>query len=243
MNREKRETAPPLQPEKNFYWRTALVFVGLCLLGSWIVSYDINRQVEAEKKSTLLLAGSQANILAQHLNAAISLTYTLEVLLSESQYQVDPANFEKLATQLMNAQPAVSSLQYAPDGIVTYVVPLAGNEKVIGHNLLADPNRSKEALAAIKEDELTVAGPFELIQGGFALVARLPLFRNDTPEKSFWGFSTVLIHINSLLEISEFDELTRRDFAWNLWRIHPDSGKASYFAGTSKTATTRLRRW
>ncbi len=236
MNRKPQNAAPSIQLSKKIYWRTGAIFVGLCLLGSWIVSYGINRQIETEKQSTLQRAGSQASILAQHLNAGISLTYTLEILLSENHYRVDPVNFEHLATHLMQTQPAVSSLQYAPDGIVTHVVPLAGNEKIIGHDLFEDPKRNKEALAAVAEKKLTVAGPFELIQGGFALVARLPLFRNDTRERPFWGFSTVLIRIDDLLQISQFDELTADNFDWNLWRIHPDSGKPTYFAGTSKTA-------
>jgi sensor domain CHASE-containing protein len=51
-------------------------------------------------------------------------------------------------------------LQLAPNGIIKHIVPLAGNEKAIGHNLLADEKRNIEAIQALKTKKLTLAGPF-----------------------------------------------------------------------------------
>lgn len=63
-----------------------------------------------------------------------------------------------------------------PDGILKYVVPLKGNEGAIGHNLLLNPERTKEAFLARDTGKLTLAGHFNLVQGGIGAAARLPIF-------------------------------------------------------------------
>ncbi|WP_414730739.1 CHASE domain-containing protein, partial [Vibrio vulnificus] len=45
------------------------------------------------------------------------------------------------------------------EGIIQSIYPLAGNEKAIGHNLLKDDARKKEALNAVESGKLTLAGP------------------------------------------------------------------------------------
>ena len=57
-------------------------------------------------------------------------------------------NFEATAIGMLPYYPGAASLQLAPDGVIREIVPLAGNEKAIGHNLLADPTRNKEAFLA-----------------------------------------------------------------------------------------------
>jgi len=221
------------QASKSLYLRTFTTFILLCILGSWIVTVDTFNHINTQKQSTLQLAGIHASILSQKLNASISLVYTLDVVLKENQFKINPKNFEIFATQLMKVQPAASSLQYAPDGIVTHVVPLKGNETIIGHNLFEDPKRSKEAFDSVKKHQLTVAGPFELIQGGVALVARLPIFQTIGMDENFWGFSTVLIQVSELLEGSGINTLSTQGYEWNLWRIHPDTGEPHIFSGVS----------
>jgi len=210
-----------------------LVCILLFFLGAWFIYVDITRHVEKQKQVALQLAGTQASIMSQQLNAAISLSYTLETILSVNQYKVQTDHFEKIATHLIDAHPAVSSLQYAPGGIVRYVVPLRGNESAIGHNLFEDPKRNKEAYVAIEKRRLTVAGPFELIQGGFALAARLPIFQTKNRKDVFWGFSTVLIRISDLLNVSNFSMLETQGYEWVLWRVHPDTEVAHIFSGSS----------
>jgi sensor domain CHASE-containing protein len=56
--------------------------------------------------------------------------------------------------------PGVMSLQLAPNGVVRQIYPLKGNEKALGHNLLADPARNKEAFIARNSGQMTLAGPF-----------------------------------------------------------------------------------
>jgi len=211
--------------------RSILVFLAISLLGLWVSYVDIQQHREEQKFTALQVATAEVATLSQRLNAAISLVYTLETILSERQYQIDQTTLDRFAPHLLKHQQAVSSLQYAPGGVVSFISPLQGNELAIGHNLLEDPKRNKEAFDAVEKKILTLAGPFELIQGGVAVIARLPIFNSAT--KSFWGFSTVLIRISDLFTPSNFRDLSLSGYEWNIYRIHPDTRSPHIFYGSN----------
>ena len=116
---------------------------------------------------------SAAFALEQQVSRALSATYTLSALVQNDEAV---ANFDRLAAQLLPIYGGVSSLQLAPGGVVGRIYPLAGNEAAIGHDLLADPDRRFQAMEAVTSRRLTVAGPFELRQGGIGLVGRLAVY-------------------------------------------------------------------
>ena len=81
--------------------------------------------------------------------------------------------------------------------MLSKVYPFERNKKAIGHDLFANAERSREALLARDSGRATtIAGPFELIQGGYAMAVRLPVFM-DEPEgdipaqETFWGLICV----------------------------------------------------
>ena len=83
---------------------------------------------------------------------------------------------DPIATEMINNYRGISNLQLAPNGVVTQIYPLGGNEAAIGHDLLNDPRRRIEAQAAIESRKLTLAGPFTLVQRGMGVIGRLPVF-------------------------------------------------------------------
>jgi len=98
----------------------------------------------------------------------------------------------------MGKDPAVRSLQLAPDAVVTYVFPMEGNEAAIGHDLLADPARGPAVRRAIEERRFVLAGPFELLQGGNGLVGRSPIYIGGAADDEFWGFATVVLNFDEV---------------------------------------------
>lgn len=170
------------------------------------------------------LSSSYVNLIESNINQALSATFPLAALVQNQ--QVDEAGFTRFVTEMLPFYPGVAALQLAPDGIIQYIAPLAGNEKAIGHNLLTSPSRNKEAFAAWDSGKLTLAGPFHLIQGGFGAVGRLPIYL-DSPsdEQYFWGFVTVLMRFPQVLEAVKLPALVEAGFAYQLSRIHPDTGK------------------
>src|SRR5512138_277306 len=199
MTAEPGMTGSRLVPRYRVAVAVAFIVTLLVSLGAIWLHMNIIRRDNQEE--ALVVTGYQSGVLTQHLNGALSATYALAVVLRENGYRVNPPAFERLATDLLRFHPGAASLQYAPGGVVQHIVPLAGNERAIGHDLLADPKRNRKAREAIETRQLTLDGPFKLVQGGVGLVGRLPIFRVDrTVGEDFWGFSNVLIRMADLLK-------------------------------------------
>jgi PAS domain S-box-containing protein len=144
-------------------------------------------------------------------------------------------NFDTTANEMLPYFPGVSSLQLAPGGVVLRSVPLAGNEGAIGHDLLKDPKRNKEAFLARDTGKLTLAGPFNLVQGGVGAVGRLPVFLdNRNGKRSFWGFTCVLIRFPEVLSPARLSGLVERGYQYELWRTHPDTGEKQIIVSSSQ---------
>lgn len=96
--------------------------------------------------------------------------------------------FEMTAERLYENDPAIRCLQLAPDGIVTYVYPLEGNENAFG-SLFDHPERRAEAEYARDTGKMTLSGPYELSQGGLGLVARKPIYLDNERRDLLFGAS------------------------------------------------------
>ncbi len=189
---------------------------------------DRNDQLELIDEITRVQAAS----IERQLTRSLSSTY---MLAQEVRYRKGNfPDFEVYAEEIIQTLGGISNLQLAPDGVIERIHPLAGNEKALGHNLLSDDARSKEAHLAIKTRKLTLAGPFELIQGGKAVIGRNPVFFKKQGKEHFWGFVSALIYLDELLTATELEAFTQRGYAFQLSRIHPDTSQVEIFAKSSR---------
>ncbi len=221
----------PLAGMRRPHLAALVTFAAMLVLGALISSLHARQQLAEHQRIATALAASQAEALQQELYRAVSATDALAAVVQQSGGV--PANFESVARDLLVRYPGVSALQLAPGGVVLHSVPLAGNQKALGHDLLADPKRNKEAFLAVQRRRLSVAGPFELMQGGTAVIGRLPIFEPGPPER-FWGFATAIIRIDDLLSASRLPDLRERDFDYELWRVHPDTRERHVFASSAR---------
>ena len=178
------------------------------------------------------IASSYASHIRNDLNQALSAAYPIGALIRTQ--KGDVSGFTELATEMLSLYPAIASLQLLPDGILQYIVPMKGNESAIGHNLLLDPKRNKEAFLARDSGKLTLAGPFNLIQSGIGAVARLPIYLDTREGKQFWGFAAALIRFPNVLTTTDLPSLSDSGIGYQLSRIHPDTGEV-HVISTSNT--------
>ncbi|MBK7659082.1 MAG: EAL domain-containing protein [Betaproteobacteria bacterium] len=212
--------------------RAALVaFLAAAAVGAFVATVVEKEHVSERQRVATGIAASHAGTLQQELYRAVSATDALAAIVHQAGGA--PPNFEAIARDLLTRYPGVSALQLAPGGVVRQSVPIAGNERAIGHDLLADPKRHKEAFLAVQKRRLTVAGPFELMQGGTAVVGRLPIFESGPPER-FWGFATAILRIDDLLAASRLPGLAKEGFDYELWREHPDTRNRHVFADSTR---------
>ena len=211
---------------------TFIISSSLALALIW--NYEGYR-LQTERSKVLNIAVDHANAIQITIERALSSTHALAALVRQGNGIVK--NFDVIGEEMLDLYPKVSNFQLAPDGIVTQIVPLKGNEKVIGLDQLHDPKRSKEAVIAKKTGKLTFAGPFELLQGGLGAVGRMPVYlHSDSPKQIFWGFTVVMMRFPESLEPANLSQLQSRGLNYELWRIHPDTGKKQIIAASSTTA-------
>lgn len=223
--------AVPIQTERHapaqlrsLYLKVLIVFVGCMLLGSAVILWLDQNEVEEHKREAIAAASVHGHLLEQQLTRSLSATYALAALLRQGNGQAE--DFEALASGMLTMYGGLSALQLAPNGVIRHIVPTAGHEAAIGHNLLDDPERNKEAFLALKSRALTLAGPFELRQGGQAVVGRLPVFLDiGKREEHFWGFVTALVRIEDLLLASALTGERAQGHDFELTRVRPGGGE------------------
>jgi len=136
----------------------------------------------------------------------------------------DVKNFDEIAAVIAAKDPVILNVLLAPDGIVSKAYPLYGNEAVIGMNFFSEGEGNIQAMAARDSGGLIMGGPFSVVQGGQALVGGLPVYI-DTPDEArkFWGLVSVTLKFPQVLENMRLETLKTNGFAYELWRIDPDT--------------------
>jgi len=228
---EKQEPARPADMVRVWSATLAAFLLGMLVSGSTMLMYE-NSRMQTRRQGVTDLTRQLSHDMHDQLNLSLSATYALAAVIRQGNGEID--NFPQLAREMLDLYKGVSALQLAPNGTISQTVPLEGNEKAIGHNLLEDSKRNKEAILAWRTRSLTLAGPFELLQGGRAVVGRLPIFIRDLRgTERFWGFSVALIRMDDFLKTVDL-HLLERQYSCQISRIHPDSGQEDVFWSQGK---------
>ena len=113
----------------------------------------------------------------------------------------------------------IKAHEIAKDGIVTQIYPMQGNENALGLNMLEDPERKKAAGLARDSGEYTIAGPFDLVQGGTGVLLFDPVYQTDAQgNKKFWGFSILVMDWEKFIDKMELDKLEDAGYHYQIWK-------------------------
>lgn len=179
------------------------------------------------------ITASHASHITHDLNQTLSAAYPIAALIRAQNGNV--SGFTELATEMLPLYPAIASLQLLPDGVVKHIVPIEGNENALGHNLFLDPERSNEAHIAKVSGKLTLAGPFDLRQGGIGAASRLPIYLDTADGKKFWGFAAVLIRFPDILNTTHLSTLAKSGVGYQLSRVLPGTNETQIIATSNTT--------
>jgi signal transduction histidine kinase len=116
---------------------------------------------------------------------------------------VAEGEFEIFAAGLYASAKGIRNFSVAPGGVQGYVYPLAGNEKVPGHDLIHDerPDVRADVQRAIQLGEIALSGPYELRQGGLGLVARQAVYQDG----AFWGLVCMVLDMPPVFDEAGLD--------------------------------------
>lgn len=212
----------------------AVFLIGSCVAIAliWRLEQDRNLQKRTLAASD---AGDHAQALRVGIERATSANYALAALVRAGDGSI--ANFDEVATAMLGSYPGASEFALAPGGIVRQLVPLEGNQAALGLNVLDYEPQRRESEITRDSGKLTLAGPLELVQGGQALIGRLPVFLDRSDGGSeFWGFTEVAMKLPDVLALGHFESLAQRGYDYELWRIHPDDGRKQIITASVTSA-------
>ncbi|HSN48184.1 MAG TPA: CHASE domain-containing protein, partial [Flavobacterium sp.] len=200
-------------------------FLVFLVLSICIISVSLLRnqilQVEERKEMNIILANAH-----QHMEQSLKNCYTTTVSLALTlDSNGIPRNFDAVSEQLIRLNPIVSVVQLVPNGIIRYIYPLEGNEAAMNLNILNSKYLQKEAKKSVEIQKIYFAGPLKLRQGGIGIVGRLPIYHN----KKFWGFSAVIIKLETLLKASDIYSIDQTKYYFQFSKRNPMNSAERFF--------------
>ena len=134
--------------------------------------------------------------------------------------------FAVISSNMQDGSSVIKTHELAKDGVVSQVYPVAGNEAAIGLDMLHNPARKKEANLAKNSGMYTIAGPFELVQGGTGALLFDPIYTySEKGERSFWGFSILVLQWDDFIEEVELDKMEDAGYRYQIWKKDPYTGE------------------
>lgn len=113
--------------------------------------------------------------------------------------------FNTFTRNILGKESPVLSIGAAPDMVVKYVFPLAGNRAALGLDYRTSQSQRELAFLAKSTGTQVIAGPLLSVQGTNVLIAREPVYlaeeKDGKPAGSFWGIVSVLIDAEELFKV------------------------------------------
>ena len=227
------------QTKQSKQQRNIVIKAGLLTLASFIVLtlfyiLIVKHELTEDKERYGYIARNQAEHITTTVDCVMSRTNTLKTMVKENNGGTDW--FDDVAEDIyvtVKEETGISLKNFAiaPNGVVSDVYPLAGNEQLIGFDFL-DTNRegNLEAKEAYENGKTIITNPFELIQGGIGMGGRAPVLLKNGESRTLWGLVTVTIDFDNLMEVIGLENLHGMGVDYVLSYIDPD-GNEQYMYG------------
>lgn len=198
--------------------KTTLVFIFI-FLAVWCVIWIINQSQERrEKLKATYTAEATVSRVESQLSKYLAESDLMKQIV-EKEYDIDNEQFDKLAELMQEDEDVIEARELAEDGVVSRIYPMEGNEAAMGLDTLQNPARKKEARLARLSGEYTIAGPYELVQGGTGALLFDPAYITDqNGEEKFWGFSILVMNWDNFIQEVELEKLEEAGYGYQIWK-------------------------
>jgi len=163
--------------------------------------HRLEQAYELEHKRAEITARASARRarLESELNATLFVANGMAGFVSAYDDLLEPERVRTALELIYRSGRHLRNVALAPDNIVRYIYPLAGNESALGLDYTETRAQWPAVQRAMAERRTLVDGPLELVQGGRALISRTPVFLEDG---SYWGMLSLVIEIDSLFAVA-----------------------------------------
>ena len=198
--------------------RAVLVFILMFLVLLAALAFFTRSIVMREQlKASYTAETTVANVEAQ-LNRYLAESELLKSIV-ESGYEISDSDFAALSKLMYNEDGIIKAVELAPNGVVRSVYPQASNADALGLNMLRHPERKVEASLAKESGQYTIAGPFQLVQGGTGALLFDPIYTTGADgSQKYWGFSVLVLDWESFLDEIQINKLQDASYEYLIWK-------------------------
>ncbi|HWV17102.1 MAG TPA: EAL domain-containing protein [Rhodocyclaceae bacterium] len=177
------------------YLPITLLGLGGMGLSAWLGMQDAQqRELAIREEAYKALTTIRAQLDAE-LKATFSITQGLVDVISV-QGDISQDLFAALSAKAIASNTHIRNIAIAPDNVIRYLYPLAGNEKALGVSYASIPAQYRTVLRAKELGRSVLSEPVQLLQGGTGLILRAPVFRRDprVPDAlgQYWGTVSIV---------------------------------------------------
>lgn len=198
---------------KNIVYRILILFVLISVVTNTACLFIRNSVITQEKLKAEYTVKSTIDRVEMKLETYIEKVEFLKKTI-ESGIELNGAYFQSIASRLYGDDPAIKTIELAPNGVIQNVYPLKENKEVIGMNMLIERDRKQAATLAKDTKKYTLEGPYDLKQGGKGALLYDPIYVND----EFWGFSILVIDWDVFLDEIHLSDLEKASYDFVIWK-------------------------
>ncbi|NMG39179.1 EAL domain-containing protein [Chelativorans sp. ZYF759] len=190
--------ASPKRQERNGLFRLSRIPAVLALIvivGAGLFAEMQNRGIHLKSEQAEVL--NDLSLIRARLEGAINGNIQLVrglVAAIATEPDMTQERFTALSKRLLDRNAQIRNIAAAPGLVVSMTYPLEGNEAVIGLDYTTNAEQLEATLRARDSQEMVLAGPVDLVQGGQGFVARFPVFvPSEHSADHFWGIVSAVI--------------------------------------------------
>ncbi len=203
---------------------TAIVFLVTFLLINSVAHIQILHHKNEEELKATYTAEATVRRIESQLNRYLAKADLLKRMIEQG-YTLSDKEFDDMAALMIDDGGVLQCIELAKDGVVTQLYPM-DQSKVLGHTMFDDTERGARARKAMESGEYTIAGPFELIQGGTGTLLFDPIYTTDANgDKQFWGFSQLVIDWDKFVDELQLNKLEEASYHFQIWRKNAVTGE------------------
>lgn len=172
-------------------------------LTAYIADVEADQMLQRQRDEVAAHVGVVRARLESEINSAAHLSLGLVSYVAANPTITADA-FNRVSERMLAYGRHVRSIALAPDNVLRFVNPLAGNEAALGLRYLDHPAQRDAVLKMMESRRFVLAGPLDLVQGGVGLINRFPIYlpaADGHPER-YWGLASIVLRFDSLLKAS-----------------------------------------
>lgn len=196
------------------YWAPLISVTFILIIIYFAVALSREQEVENRKQESLIKLSKVRVQLEESINSTI---FLIKGLIAHIRLKPDLTQheFALVAQQLVDDHPMIRNIGAAPDFVIRMIYPLEENRQAIGLNYHELPDQWPSTLRAKESDQVVLAGPQQLAEGGIGLIGRLPVhIQNQSGERLFWGMVSAVMHVDAFYRTAGlYDDSLGMEFA------------------------------